>query len=155
MGKILPILMLALGVGAGIFGGKLLLPEPEATEEHSVEETESIQPEEDANVEYVKLNNQFVVPVISEGRVISLVVLALTIEIVPGEREAVYAREPRLRDAFLQVMFDHANIGGFDGAFTNSSSMDTLRHALRTVATDSLGPAARDVLITDIVRQDS
>ncbi|MEL7211309.1 MAG: flagellar basal body-associated FliL family protein [Pseudomonadota bacterium] len=155
MGKILPILMLALGAGAGIFGGKLMLPPPEPVAAEETAEPEEAKPEEPSDVEYVKLNNQFVVPVISEGRVISLVVLALTVEIKQGEREAVYAREPRLRDAFLQVMFDHANIGGFDGAFTNSSSMDTLRHALKTVAVDSLGPTVNDVLITDIVRQDS
>lgn len=155
MGKILPILMLALGVGAGLFGGKMMLPEPEITAEEDSAEPKKAEPAEDKSVEYVKLNNQFVVPVINEGKVISLVVLALTVEITPGERESVYAREPRLRDAFLQVMFDHANIGGFDGAFTNSSSMDTLRHALRVVAKDSLGPIVKDVLITDIVRQDS
>lgn len=155
MGKILPILMLALGSGAGIFGGKLMLPEPDPVTTEEIVEPQDVAPEEPSDVEYVKLNNQFVVPVIAEGRVISLVVLALTVEIKLGEREAVYAREPRLRDAFLQVMFDHANIGGFDGAFTNSSSMDTLRHALKTVAVDSLGPTVKDVLITDIVRQDS
>lgn len=155
MGKILPILMLALGSGAGIFGGKLMLPEPDPVTTEEIVEPQEVTPEEPSDVEYVKLNNQFVVPVIAEGRVISLVVLALTVEIKLGEREAVYAREPRLRDAFLQVMFDHANIGGFDGAFTNSSSMDTLRHALKTVAVDSLGPTVKDVLITDIVRQDS
>ncbi len=155
MGKLLPILMLALGAGAGIFGGKLMLPEPEPVAVEEGAEPVEAMPEEPSDVEYVKLNNQFVVPVIAEGRVISLVVLALTVEIKLGEREAVYAREPRLRDAFLQVMFDHANIGGFDGAFTNSSSMDTLRHALKIVAVDSLGPTVKDVLITDIVRQDS
>ena len=155
MGKLIPILMLALGVGAGVFGGKLMLPPPEVLTEGETAEAPKKMPEDDKSVEYVKLNNQFVVPVINEGRVISLVVLALTVEITPGEREAVYAREPRLRDAFLQVMFDHANIGGFDGAFTNSSSMDTLRHALSVVAKDSLGPVVKDVLITDIVRQDS
>ncbi len=155
MGKILPILMLALGAGAGIFGGKLMKPAPDPVTAEAPAEPVEVEAEQPDDVEYVKLNNQFVVPVISEGKVISLVVLALTVEIALGEREAVYAREPRLRDAFLQVMFDHANIGGFDGAFTNSSSMDTLRHALRTVATESLGPAVQDVLITDIVRQDS
>ncbi|WP_224824217.1 flagellar basal body-associated FliL family protein [Cognatishimia sp. MH4019] len=155
MGKILPILMLALGAGAGIFGGKLMMPEPEPIATEEVATPKEAEPEEPSDVEYVKLNNQFVIPVIAEGRVISLVVLALTVEVKLGEREAVYAREPRLRDAFLQVMFDHANIGGFDGAFTNSSSMDTLRHALTTVAVESLGPSVKDVLITDIVRQDS
>ena len=155
MGKILPIMMLALGAGAGIFGGKLLKPQPEIAVADEAAEVIEAEPEENPDLEYVKLNNQFVVPVITEGKVISLVVLALTVEIALGEREAVYAREPRLRDAFLQVMFDHANIGGFDGAFTNSASMDTLRHALKTVGQDSLGPIMKDVLITDIVRQDT
>ena len=67
----------------------------------------------------------------------------------------VYEREPKLRDAFLRVMFDHANAGGFDGAFTNSNQMDVLRRALREVAQKTIGPTASDVLILDIVRQDA
>lgn len=105
--------------------------------------------------DYVKLNNQFVVPVVDHGRVGALVILSLTLEVKMGGREAVYQREPKLRDSFLQVLFDHANAGGFNGNFTDANNMDLLRHALLEVARKTMGPVVSDVLVVDIVRQDS
>lgn len=105
--------------------------------------------------EYVKLSNQFVVPVVEDGRVAAMVILSLTLEVAPGSTEGVYAREPRLRDAFLQVLFDHANAGGFRGSFTDGANLVLLRRALTETAQRLLPGTASDVLIADIVRQDS
>ncbi|HMS95598.1 MAG TPA: flagellar basal body-associated FliL family protein [Tabrizicola sp.] len=105
--------------------------------------------------EYVKMNNQFVVPVVEDGRVDAMVVLAISLEVEAGNTENVYQREPKLRDAFLQVMFDHANVGGFGGTFTDGSNLIVLRTNLKEAAAMILGTAVRDVLITDIARQDS
>lgn len=105
--------------------------------------------------EYVKMNNQFVVPVLEGGRVTSMVVLSLSLEVAAGSTESVYAREPKIRDAFLQVLFDHANTGGFRGSFTDAANLVFLRRALSETATGILGPVVIDVLITEIARQDS
>jgi flagellar protein FliL len=105
--------------------------------------------------EYVKLNNQFVVPVVEDGLVSAMVVLSLSLEVEPGNTESVYQREPKLRDVFLQVMFDHANTGGFSGSFTDGSNLVVLRTSLKEAAAMVLGTTVRDVLITDIARQDS
>ena len=104
---------------------------------------------------YARLNNQFVVPVVRDEKVQSLVVLSLSLEVAPGSEADVFAHEPKLRDLFLQVLFDHANTGGFDGAFTASTNMRVLRDALRRVAVEDVGLGIRDVLILDIVRQDA
>jgi hypothetical protein len=101
------------------------------------------------------MSNQFVVPVLKEGRISALVVLSLSLETAAGMRETVFAREPKLRDAFLQVLFDHANAGAFDGNFTASGRIDTLRRSLSEAARPILGAGVYDVLITDIARQDS
>lgn len=106
-------------------------------------------------LDYVKLNNQFVVPVIRDDRVAALVILSLTLEVAAGAGERVFAAEPKLRDSFLQVLFDHANAGGFDGAYTESTRMRDLRKALVEPARALLGDVLGDVLITDIVRQDT
>lgn len=103
----------------------------------------------------MRLNNQFVVPIVRGGAVRSLVVLSLTLEIESGNNQAVFDREPRLRDSFLQVMFAHANAGGFDGSFTEATAMDPLRAALRDAARQALGDIVSDVLIVDITRQDA
>ena len=105
--------------------------------------------------EYVKLNNQFVVPVLQEGRIRSLVILSLSLEVAPGTTEQVYAREPKLRDGFLRILFDHANTGGFSGTFTDGANLVMLRAALLESAQRVIGQTVTDVLISDMARQDS
>ncbi len=105
-------------------------------------------------LEYVKLDNQFVVPVVDGQRVSALVVLSLGMEVTQGNKELVFNREPRLRDALLQALFRHANSGGFDGKFTSGQKMMDLRSALLEAAHKVLGAAVTSVLIDDIVRQD-
>ena len=165
--KILPILLALVGLGGGAGAGLFLRPAPEAADHVAVTEGEAAnadehaedgaaeegEPEEGAP-EYVKMNNQFVVPVVDEGRVAAMVVLSLSLEVEAGNTEAVYQREPKLRDAFLQVLFDHANVGGFSGSFTDGSNLVVLRTSLKESAALVLGTVVSDVLITDIARQD-
>ena len=105
--------------------------------------------------EFVRLNNQFVIPVVQEGRVVALVVMSISLQVHAGTSEAVFAREPKLRDEFLQVLFAHANAGGFDGTFTSAGNLRALRQALLEAASSVLGERVTDVLILDIMRQDS
>lgn len=152
--KLLPVLLALVGLGAGLGAGIFLRPVPEegaapAEEEHAETGEEPLPPD------YVKLNNQFVVPVLEGGRVVSLVVLSLSLEVAAGNTEMVYQREPKIRDAFLQVLFDHANTGGFRGSFTDGSNLVLLREALTEKAVGILGTVVTDVLITEIARQDS
>ncbi len=103
--------------------------------------------------EYVALERQMIVPIVNAEQVISLVVLSLSIEVEGGFVEQARAREPKLRDAFLQVLFRHANTGGFSGDFTSGEKMADLRRALNRAAGQVLGPVAIQVLVTDILRQ--
>ncbi len=172
--KILPVILALIGLAAGGAAGYFLRPPP-ATEAAPAAEGEhapaaegkdhAAAPAADAahgegeealaTSEYVKLNNQFVVPVIEKGQVTSLVVLSLSLEVTVGSTEKVYAAEPKIRDVLLQVLFDHANAGGFKGSFTDTANMEDLRRALLETVRTVLGEIATGVLISDIVRQDS
>ncbi len=165
MGKILPILLAVIGVGAGIGVGVMLKPEPmdlsdvpvcrPATEgDHAVGAPEVAEDGEEVLPEYVKMNNQFVIPVVEDGKMAALVVLSISLEVSPGGKEVTFQREPKLRDAFNQILFDHANAGGFQGAFTSSNNMTVLRDSLYEIAVKVAGPVVKDVLIAEIVRQD-
>jgi hypothetical protein len=160
--RLLPFVLPLVGLAGGMGAGFALRPEAPEPVPETAEPAEALVPSsgpaETALAEppeYARMNNQFVVPVLEGGRVAAMVILSLSIEIPPGGAEDVYAREPKLRDSFLRVLFDHANAGGFRGAFTDGSNMVLLRRALLESARAVLGPVARDVLITDIVRQDS
>ncbi|SES41126.1 hypothetical protein SAMN04490244_11820 [Tranquillimonas rosea] len=160
LGKLLPVLLALGGLGAGIGAGVALKPAP-AEEEM----TETCAPTEDVaaatppepeetDSDFAKMTNDFLVPVIREGRVAAMVVMGLSLEIEPGKSDEVMNREPKLRDRFLRVMLDHANSGGFDGAFTSNGAIERLHRALAESARTA-DPAIRDVLILDINRQDS
>lgn len=168
MKKLIPVILALVGLLGGGAAGYVLRPapaeEPEAAAEgahtnaapaeggHAAAGTED--PEQPTS-EYVKLNNQFVVPIIESERVRSLVVLSLSLEVTVGSTEKVYAAEPKIRDILLQVLFDHANAGGFQGAFTDTAKMEDLRRALLEAVRNVLGEAVTAVLVSDIVRQDT
>ena len=159
--KLIPVLLALAGIGGGVGAGMALRPsapeaaEPAAAAEPSADSATAPADDTAPLHEYVKLNNQFIVPVVEKGRVAALVVLSLSLEVQPGMTERVYEVEPKLRDAMLQVLFDHANSGGFSGSFTDGANLVLLRHALREVTIRILGDKVTDVLIADIVRQDN
>lgn len=179
MRKLLPVLLLLIGVGGGVGAGIVIggaeappLVEEQANDAEEGDAEESADGADDEGeqtqqepprveqtgegTEYVRLNNQFVVPIVRNGAVRSLVVLGLTVEVATGQNNLVFDQEPRLRDSFLRVLFAHANTGGFDGVFTEADAMEPLREGLREAAQRILGrDIAFDVLITDITRQDA
>jgi len=157
--KILLFGLVLVGVGAGVAAGVFLRPEEKSVPMEDGPEKATIQSgnselSQDSLREYVKMNNQFVIPVVKDAGVQALVVLSLSLEVPAGQKDAIYSREPKLRDSFLQVMFDHANVGGFDGEFTNANNLDVLRNALREAAQKDMGDQISDVLIVEIARQD-
>ena len=93
------------------------------------------------------------VPVIAETGIHSVMVIALALEIDEAFEARVAANVPRLRDALLQVMFDHSNTGGFDGTFTSQTSLGQLRRSLLEAGQKTLGrETVHRVLITEIMR---
>jgi len=169
MQKILPLLIALIGLAIGAGVGFVLKPAPEMAEAECAEgdvacmeaekksytamSVERVVEEEDPRV-YVQLKKQFVIPVIDKTAVSALVVMSLSLEVDDGINELVFTREPKLRDAFLDIMFAHANSGGFSAAFTKRQAMADLRGSLLKAAHEIIGGAVHKVLITEIVRQD-
>lgn len=162
MGKVLPILIVLIFALGGAGAGFALKPKPvedgkasaEPMHAEAKETSEDLPPIETGEWEYVKLDKQFVVPVVSEAGVASLMLLAISLEVKPGQEEAIYAKEPKIRDRFLSVLFQHANSGGFDGHFTDRRQLKDVRANLRRAARGLFGETINDVLLTDIIRQD-
>ena len=104
--------------------------------------------------EFVKLERQFIVPVMADQKVAAMAIVGLSVEVAPGHVEDVLSREPRVRDALLRVLFDHAYSGGFNGDFTAEYVLRDLRRNLLTATRKVAGPNVRDVLVEEIMRQD-
>jgi hypothetical protein len=157
--KVVPLILALMGTGGGVAAGMWL--SPAARDDRAAVPEGNTGPREDRkaaeaalDTEFVKLDNQFVIPIVQSDMISAMVVMSLSVEITQGNTQHVYEREPKLRDAFLQVLFDHANMGGFAGEFTDSNTMDVLRVALTEKAERVLGDVVRGVLITGVARQD-
>lgn len=160
MRKLIPLLLILIGAGAGLGAGLQLRPAPVADGEGDPTAAGDI-PAEPADTnpeelpEFVKLSNQFIVPLVERDRITSVIILSLSLEVTAGGTEKVFAQEPKLRDEILQRLFDHANTGGFRGTFTDADNLVILRKGLLEVARGLLGDMVKSVLITDIIRQES
>ncbi|WP_271950818.1 flagellar basal body-associated protein FliL [Ruegeria faecimaris] len=169
MKKLLPILFLLVGLGGGIGAGIAMSPsgktkdgdmdksaaaEPKKAKEKATK-TKSDKKDTSSKYEYLKMTKQFVIPVVKSDRIAALVTMSLSLETKPGVAETIYEFEPKLRDGFLQVLFDHANTGGFNGNFTESDNLDLVRKALLQVAKKDLGDDVLQVLIMSVNRQDT
>lgn len=177
---LLPLVLLLLGLGGGVGAGLALAPaegeeglaaeiaapcgpgaEGDGHGEAAGEEHGEAPPAGDAHAEeeagahnYVKLPNQFIVPLVEDGEVAGLMLMSLSVEVPGGTETEVAPIEPKIRDAFLRVLFDHANTGGFDGVFTAGAAMRPLRAALLRAAEGASGGLVTDVLIVEMVRED-
>ncbi|WP_299637131.1 flagellar basal body-associated protein FliL [uncultured Ruegeria sp.] len=165
--KLIPVFFLIVGLGAGIGAGLVLAPvknpESAASAKEAVKEDKAVDKKSGKSKKkdkgegfgYLKMTKQFVVPVVKDDQIEAMVTLALSLEANPAITETYYAIEPKLRDGFLQVLFDHANTGGFDGTFTESGNLDRLRNSLLEVARKEFGEDVSKVLILSVNRQDS
>lgn len=150
---LLPLILGLAGLAAGAGMGWVLRPAPPPASDDAAEPPAP--PPPPAHLETLRMPNHFVVPVLADGRVRSMVVLTLALELAGGHGLSLAQHEPRLRSIFLQVLFDHANRGGFEGVFTSGETLIALRRALREAARAEFGPALHDVLITEILRQET
>ncbi len=164
---IFPVLMGIVGVSGGAAAGFYFktthkiedtdtgVHETAVAAEHDTEhEQTDTTTHANADVEYAKLNNQFVVPVVAGGKMEAMIILGLSVEIPAGQQEALFELEPKLRDALFSTMLNHANLGGFSGDFTSPSMMRALRESLDQTAQSVAPGLARSVLILEIARQD-
>lgn len=166
--KIVAILLPVVGIVAGGAAGYFTRPAPVALPDPAATAIDADTPGEDSapegsirssegysgdETDFVSLSNQFVIPVLEEGHLIEMMILTLSVETEAGTTETIYSREPKLRDALLRVLFDHASVGGFDGNFLSSAHVAGLRRALREVAIGTVGSSVKDVLIMDMVKQ--
>lgn len=149
-----------LGIGGGVGAGLFLAPPPEPEEIAASDGAAPSEADEEpadpvvTGVEYINLSSQFIVPLLVDGKVDAIIVLAIGLEVVEGSMQTVLSSEPKIRAAFLQSLFNHANNGGFSGNFTAFSAMETLRRELVQVSKAIAGKSVNDVLILDVVRQD-
>lgn len=171
MKKILPVLIILIAAIGGATGGMMFRPAAEmaggedpmggghegemADTGHGMEKPADPSMEDmQGDYDYVKFSRQFVIPVVGEDGVRALVVADIQLEVEPGTSEEAFSREPKLRDAFLKVLYRIAHTGGFNGSLVSDYILKDMHDDLKDAAAAILGGDLHDVLITDLLRQD-
>ncbi|SHH64215.1 flagellar basal body-associated FliL family protein [Marivita hallyeonensis] len=165
--KILPLISLLIGLGGGVGAAMVLAPDKQDDTHHEEQsadaEHEDSEHEQEAesdgepapgSAEIVKLPNQFVIPVIVHNRVRSMLILAVAIEIDPAQADTVRSLEPKMRDIFLEELFNLAALDGFKDDLITKKTLDLVRSTLTARARALLQTDDVSVLITDMARQD-
>lgn len=178
MRRLLPVLVVLLGLAAGIGAGLALKPapapkqaEPESEAEESNDtsagadhaspaipdpgaggESDDHAPAEERS--YVTIGEQTIVPVVEGEQTRALMLFELAVDVDPAAHEIAVSLEPRLRDAFLRELLKMSSTGAFTSTYTEDWVMDEMRRNLSAAARKHLGAAVRDVLVLDVVRQE-
>ena len=177
MRRVLPIVIVLLGLAGGVGAGMMFKPEPEARDPKdetasrdgmpegnpthpAIEIRDPGMPHEGAEEEpveirsYVNIGSQTIVPIVDGDRTTALMLFELAVDVEPSAHDAAVALEPRLRDAFLRELLRMASTGAFTETYTADWVIDELRHNLATAAHRFLGEGFKEILILDIVRQE-
>lgn len=179
MRRLLFLMVVLLGLAAGIGAGVALKPAP--VQEGAAPETDAEPSHEDAgeagHVEaaaipdpgvgaeaddhkpveersYITIGEQTIVPVVEGERTRALMLFELAVDVDPAARDAAISLEPRLRDAFLRELLKMSSTGAFTSTYTEDWVMDELRRNLSAAARKHLGAAVREVLVLDVMRQE-
>ncbi|MCI5047312.1 MAG: hypothetical protein MRY59_07405 [Aquisalinus sp.] len=168
--KIIPVVLMLVFVTGGIFAADMLKPSPVASahadgkhekgddkDDHDKDGHDEEGGKYDAKPTsgnyYFDFSRQFVVPVMENGRVKSLVILDLNLEMDQSEADGMFSMEPKFRDALMRELLALSNDGYFSGQLTDPERYDDIQKALlraaRTVKDEIIS-----VLILDIARQE-
>lgn len=103
---------------------------------------------------YYKFTREFVVPIIRDGRVSSLVILNLNLEADASIERELFDMEPKLRDNIMTTLITLSNDG------TTFESMTSVKNyeSIRSLVLQNLGSVVKEgitnVLIVDLAKQD-
>ena len=183
MGRLVPLLMLLMGIGAGIGAGIAFKPEHdfganvsdkdgsgEATGENKSGDAKkdgkgaaipdpgaTKAPKDETEIKertYVSIGTQTIIPVVEGERTRALMLFELAVDVDPSAHDQAVMLEPRLRDAFLRELLKMSSTGAFTKTYTEDWVIDELRKNLGRAARRFLGDGMREVLVLDVIRQE-
>jgi flagellar basal body-associated protein FliL len=157
MKAVLALLLLVLGIAGGGALGVYLRPQAAPADPAAAEaaaEAARAEALAAAQPHYITFSRKFVVPVVEGRRTAALLVADIGIDARGAAGDRVQARKPRLRDAFLSVLFEMAATGAFSQTYTEAPILEELRRKLRETAEAEAGPGIEDVLLLDLIRKE-
>ena len=102
---------------------------------------------------YYKFSREFVVPIMREGRVKSLVILNINLEADNSISQELFSMEPKLRDNIMTTLVTLSNDGATLENITDPESYETIRSMVLYNLKDVINKGIKNVLILDMAVQ--
>lgn len=103
---------------------------------------------------YYKFTREFVVPIIRNGRVSSLVILNLNLEADASMERKLFDMEPKIRDNIMTTLITLSNDGTTFESMTSVKNYEAIRSAVLMNLGSVVKDGIRNVLIVDLAKQD-
>ncbi|WP_291205225.1 hypothetical protein [Hyphomonas sp.] len=103
---------------------------------------------------YFKFSREFVVPVVSQGRVTSLVIINLNLEADADMSQKLFEMEPKLRDNIMTTLITISNDGKTFESMTDVENYESIRSMVMMNLKSVMSTGIHNVLIVDLAKQD-
>jgi flagellar basal body-associated protein FliL len=105
-------------------------------------------------VVYYKFTREFVVPIIRENHVESLIILNLNLEADAEISQKLFEMEPKLRDNIMTTLITISNDGHTFESITDVESYESVRSMILANLKSVVSTGIHNVLIMDMAKQD-
>ncbi len=127
---------------------------PEATPSNSGAGRMSGSGRDAAALSYFRFSREFIVPLIDNGRVSSLVILNINLEVDEAASQTLFSMEPALRDNIMTTLITLSNDGRTFESISSIENYESLRAMILMNLKKSVPTGINNVLILDMARQD-
>ncbi|MCR9270631.1 MAG: hypothetical protein NXH72_11625 [Hyphomonadaceae bacterium] len=103
---------------------------------------------------FYKFSREFVVPIMREGQVTSLVILHISVEHDPSISDKMFSEDPKLRDNIMTTLITLSNDGRTLERPTEINNYETIRAMVLMNLRDAISDKIKNVLIIDMAKQD-
>ena len=106
------------------------------------------------DIVYYKFSREFVVPILRNERVQSLVILNINLEANSDISQELYSMEPKIRDNIMTTLIELSNDGVTFESITDVDSYESIRAMIMKNLNNVIPSGINNVLILDVARQD-
>lgn len=108
-----------------------------------------------STIDYLKFKRQFVIPVMKDNKIQSLVIMNFNIELNDDAPSNSFTFEPKLRDAYMRDLLNLSNEGVFDDDLTSPETFEYIRETLLGSSRKIMPKGVQNILILDIAKRDN
>lgn len=103
---------------------------------------------------YYKFSREFIVPIMRENRVDSLIILNINLEVDSAVFDDLFSMDPKLRDNIMTTLIKLSNDGTTFESFAEVQSYETIRSMIALNLKNVVASGINNVLILDMAKQD-